>query len=89
MFSDINNLTIELAKDIVENKSTIRATARKFNMAKSTVHYYLKYRLKNLDTELYCLVQEILKYNFDEKHIRGGLATKQKYLIEKDVENML
>lgn len=86
MFEDVYVRTVELANDIIENKSTIRATAKKFNMAKSTVHYDLKYRLKDCDIDLYEKVKEILQQNFDEKHIRGGLATKQKYLAEREGE---
>ncbi|MBQ7880883.1 MAG: sporulation transcriptional regulator SpoIIID [Clostridia bacterium] len=74
------------ARYIVDNNSTIRATAKHFGMAKSTVHYDLKNRLRYYDGELYARVKEILENNFNEKHIRGGMATKQKYLNEKEVE---
>ena len=83
MYDNVRLRTIEYAKYIVNNKSTIRATAKKFRVAKSTVHYDLKNRLKYYDTDLYQKVKKILKINFEEKHIRGGLATRQKYLQEK------
>lgn len=70
---------------IIENNATIRATAKRFGVAKSTVHYDLKNRLKYCDNDLYKRVKEILKNNFEEKHIRGGMATKQKYLNEKEM----
>ena len=72
--------TITLANYIIENKATIRSTAKIFNMAKSTVHYDLSMRLPYIDNNLYNKVKQILNINFSQKHIRGGEATKQKYL---------
>lgn len=70
---------LQLANYLLENKSTIRETAKHFNMAKSTVHYDLSYRLKNEDASLYLKVKKILNYNFSDKHNRGGRATKLMY----------
>lgn len=84
---NIEDTTIQLARYILDTKSTIRATAQKFNMAKSTVHYYLKFKLKQMDIQLYWQVKNLLQANFTEKHIRGGLATRQKYLNEKIVQS--
>jgi putative DeoR family transcriptional regulator (stage III sporulation protein D) len=84
MYEDVYLRTLEYAKYIVDNNATIRATAKSFGVAKSTVHYDLKNRLKYYDVELYLRVKEILQIHFDEKHIRGGMATKQKYLQEKE-----
>lgn len=75
--------TKELALYVVNYKATIRQTARAFAMAKSTVHYDLANRLPFVDYDLYLQVKKILNINFNEKHIRGGEATKQKYLKEK------
>lgn len=75
--------TKELALYIVENNATIRQTARAYAMAKSTVHYDLVNRLPFVDYDLYLQVKKILNINFNEKHLRGGEATKQKYLKEK------
>jgi len=86
MYNNVRLRTIEYAKYIVDNKSTIRGTAQNFRVAKSTVHYDLKNRLKYYDIDLYRKVKRILKINFEEKHIRGGLATKQKYLQEKQAD---
>lgn len=87
MYDDeIYTRTIDYALYIVDNKATIRATAKKFGVAKSSVHYDLKNRLKNYDIDLYLNVKQILQNNFNEKHIRGGMATKQKYLQEKSAE---
>jgi len=87
MYNDVRMRTIQYARYIVDNKSTIRATAKNFRVAKSTVHYDLKNRLKYYDVNLYREVKKLLKINFDEKHIRGGMATKQKYLQEKQAED--
>lgn len=86
MYNQMYIRTLEMAKYIVDNNSTIRSTAIKFNVAKSTLHYDLKYRLKYYDMELYNQVRKVLSLNFEQKHIRGGMATKQKYLNEKQVE---
>lgn len=75
-----NLRTLNLANYILTTHSTIRKTAKVFNMAKSTVHYDLHYRLKQIDSSLYIKVAEILNMNFKEKHIRGGEATRKKYL---------
>ena len=72
--------TNQLANYIIETKATIRQTAKVFNMAKSTVHYDLQNRLPIINNALYSKVQEILNKNFEEKNIRGGMATKNKYL---------
>lgn len=86
MYDNIYQKTIEYAMYIIENNSTIRATAKHFGVAKSTLHYYLTKWLKCYDEDTYLQVKKILQTNFDEKHIRGGMATKQKYLQEKEAE---
>jgi len=64
---------------ILENSSTIRKTAVKFNLSKSTVHNDLSKKLKYENFDLYKCVQNLLNKNFSEKHLRGGDATKRKY----------
>ena len=64
---------------IVENKATVRATAAKFNISKSTVHKDVSDRLKKVDPMLYLKVKSVLETNKSERHIRGGLATRNKY----------
>ena len=76
---DLYLRTREIALYFVENKSTIRETAKHFGMAKSTVHYDLSTRLPSVDYALYKEVKKILDTNFEEKNIRGGLATQKKY----------
>lgn len=68
-----------LGKYILENKTTVRAAAKKFGISKSTVHKDVSERLKKEDPELYMQVKDILEINKLERHIRGGLATKRKY----------
>ena len=86
MYEDVYLRTIKYARYIVDNKSTIRATAKNFGVAKSTVHYDLSKRLPSYNEYLYLQVKKVLQINFDEKHIRGGMATKQKYLQERQAD---
>lgn len=79
MTFDIEKRAIELANYILETQTTIRKAAKHFSMAKSTVHYDLSYRLKQIDYALYLEVAKLLQFNFNEKHLRGGQATKNKY----------
>ena len=75
----VEQRAIELAEYIINNKTTVRATAMKFGISKSTVHMDVANRLKKLNPLLYQNVREILDQNKAERHIRGGLATKEKY----------
>jgi putative DeoR family transcriptional regulator (stage III sporulation protein D) len=68
-----------LAQHIIENNATVRKTAKKFNISKSTVHKDVAERLKSLNEGLYKQVKAVLEQNKSERHIRGGLATKNKY----------
>lgn len=68
-----------LGRYIIENKATVRAAAKKFGISKSTVHKDVSERLRREDPVLYAQVKDILEINKQERHIRGGLATKRKY----------
>ena len=68
-----------LGEYIVKTGSTVRAAATVFNVSKSTVHKDVSERLKYSDPALYKLVRTVLDKNKEERHIRGGLATKRKY----------
>lgn len=70
----------ELGFYILETKATVRTAAKKFGISKSTVHTDVSKRLKDIDFELYERVRDILDENKAERHIRGGVATKEKYL---------
>ncbi len=80
MKADINERAVTLANHILESGDTVRQTAFIFGISKSTVHYDVSYRLKKIDYNLYKKVNKILEKNFNEKHIRGGNSTKNKYL---------
>lgn len=76
----IEERVLELAEYILESKSTVRATAKKYNVSKSTVHKDITERLCEINPSLAKDVHEVLYLNKSERHIRGGLATRQKYL---------
>ena len=65
---------------ILETKATVRTAAKQFGISKSTVHTDVSKRLKDIDFELYERVRDVLDENKAERHIRGGVATKEKYL---------
>ena len=69
---------------IMNTKSTIRKIAEIFNVSKSTVHKDLSNRLLELDYNKYVKVSKILKHHIDIRHIRGGEATRKKYLCKNN-----
>ena len=69
---------------IVENKSTVRETAKVFGVSKSTVHKDVSTRLSRIDPALQAEVQKVMNENFGVKHIRGGLATRLKYSAKNE-----
>lgn len=73
------DIIINMANYILKNKTTIRATAAAFNIPKSTVHNYFKNNLKHISNSLYTQVKNLLKSNFEIKHIHGGESTRIKY----------
>lgn len=77
------NRAIELGRYIAETNATVRATGKKFGVSKSTVHTDVTVRLRKLNPTLYQEVRRVLEKNKEERHIRGGIATKEKYLKEK------
>ena len=75
----IEERAINLAHYIIETKDTVRGTAKKFGVSKSTVHKDVSERLLHINHVLALEVREVLNENKAERHIRGGLATKLKY----------
>lgn len=73
----------ELAVYIIETGATVRACAKKFGISKSTVHKDLSQRLKQYNKNLYLQARAVLEQNKAERHIRGGMATRQKYLTAR------
>lgn len=85
----VERRAVELAEYIIENKATVRFTAKKFGISKSTVHKDVSQRLRALSPALYSQVKEVLELNKAERHLRGGIATKNKYLRLADSKNSL
>ena len=83
MKGDVYIRATELALYIKETKATVRAAAKKFGISKSTVHKDVSERLKMYNPQLYKDVKQILEENKSERHLRGGIATKNKYLLIK------
>ena len=80
---DIEERAKILATYIIETKSTVRQTAKKFNISKSTVHKDISERLEKVNPSLAIEAKKVLEINKSERHIRGGMATKMKYKANK------
>ena len=76
----IEERCVILARYLIDNKSTVRAVAKEFGVSKSTVHKDITQVLKNVDMHLYEQVKSVLEINKQERHIRGGEATRTKYI---------
>lgn len=70
---------IEVAKYYLDNHTTVRECAKHFGKSKSTIHNYLHLMLPKISPSLYKKVSVQAQLNFNEKHIRGGIATRAKY----------
>ena len=79
MRTDLEERAIRLAEYITENRATVRAAAKKFGISKSTVHKDITERLESVSPELYTQVRGLLEQNKAERHIRGGMATRDKF----------
>ncbi len=75
----IEERILSIATYTIDHNSTVRETAKKFGISKSTVHKDLRERLPLINAGLSANVNKILDFNKAERHIRGGLATKRKY----------
>jgi putative DeoR family transcriptional regulator (stage III sporulation protein D) len=75
----IEERTVTIAKYIIEKKTTVRETAKRFGVSKSTVHKDITERLESVNPVLAEEVKYVLNKNKSERHIRGGMATKLKY----------
>lgn len=74
---------MRLAEYIVETGDTVRGASKVFGVSKSTIHKDVSERLKEIDPFLAKEVKQVLEKNKAERHIRGGIATQQKYRNEK------
>lgn len=76
----IEERAINIATYIIENNATVRQTAKQFGVSKSTVHKDVTERLESVNKALAQEARKVLDINKSERHIRGGLATKEKYM---------
>lgn len=76
----IEERAIDIAVYIIENNATVRQTAKQFGISKSTVHKDVTERLIQINPALVADARKVLDVNKSERHIRGGLATREKYL---------
>ena len=83
MADTIDKRACDLAVYIIETGATVRRAAQQFGISKSTVHKDLSQRLPRCNKHLYRQVRKILDLNKAQRHIRGGMATKQKYEARK------
>ena len=79
MADTIDERACELAVYMIETGATVRVAAKRFGLSKSTVHKDLSQRLPKYNPTLYIQVREILDQNKAQRHIRGGMATREKY----------
>nr|MBP3598065.1 sporulation transcriptional regulator SpoIIID [Eubacterium sp.] len=75
----IEQRAIEIGNYIIENGATVRQTAKQFGVSKSTVHKDVTERMMQINPTLASQARKILDINKAERHIRGGMATKEKY----------
>lgn len=85
MHDYIRDRTLKIGLYLVNTKKTVRVIAKEFGVSKSTVHKDLTERLVSIDSELAKEVKMILDYHKSIRHLRGGEATKQKYLSTTEV----
>ena len=83
MTKNVESRCIELGEYIVENKTTVRQTAKVIGISKSTVHIDVTKRLGEIAPLLAGKVNEVLQSNKSQRHIRGGEATREKYRLIK------
>lgn len=79
MREEVSDRAVILGEYILDTGATVRATAKVFKISKSTVHKDVTEKLRYEDPILYKRVKEVLEKNKQERHIRGGMATKRKY----------
>lgn len=85
MNKKITKRVIEIADYIIETKDTIRETAKKFKVSKSTVHKDIKERLLDLDINKYKSIKKIMDEHLEIRHIKGGESTRQLFLRKRQL----
>lgn len=81
----VEDRSILLARHIIDTRDTVRKTAKLFGVSKSTVHKDVAERLLYINPHLAAEARKVLDVNKSERHIRGGLATREKYLHQHQV----
>lgn len=81
----IEERAIDIANYIIENNATVRQTAKQFGISKSTVHKDVTERLEQINPSLAIQARKVLDINKSERHIRGGMATREKYLHKHEM----
>ena len=81
----IEERAVSVAEYIIESNATVRQTAKVFGISKSTVHKDVTQRLKDMNPALAREARLVLDKNKSERHIRGGIATREKYLHIKNM----
>ena len=79
----IEERAVEVANYIIKSNATVRQTAKQFGISKSTVHKDITDRVEHINPQLARKVRTVLEVNKAQRHIRGGMATKNKYLNMK------
>ena len=82
MYNDFEDRAVKLGRYIADSNPTVRGAAKKFGVSKSTVHSDVTKRLRKINPELFNEVRKVLDVNKEERHIRGGIATREKYKRE-------
>ena len=85
MKGNVEERAVRLGEYIIEKRTTVRDSAKAFGISKSTVHKDLTARLPRLNPALYKEVRAVLDINKEERHLRGGEATRRKYLREREL----
>ena len=85
---DLTERVLAFASFTIRQGSTVRETAKAFGVSKSTVHKDLTMRLPQISQRLYRQVQEVLQFHLSVRHLRGGEATRKKYLAAKKGKNV-
>ena len=84
----IEERAVAIANYIIDHNATVRQTAKKFGVSKSTVHKDVTERLVKINPFLAARIRVVLDVNKAERHIRGGMATKEKYLHEREEQEV-
>ncbi|MCI8407377.1 MAG: sporulation transcriptional regulator SpoIIID [Oscillospiraceae bacterium] len=81
----VEDRSILLARHIIDTRDTVRKTAKLFGVSKSTVHKDVTDRLARINHALFLEVKKVLEQNKSERHIRGGIATREKFRHQREI----